>query len=124
MVLAQDVRAVRGDAAVGAAGLVPVVQLLGDAPEVERDPQHQRVRVAEPPLPRRQRLLQDPPRRGRVTGRPVHRRKLVQGGQHSGVVGAECLLRQRQRLRQCRARPVEITGALQLPGMLLGGRER
>jgi hypothetical protein len=124
VVLAEDVRAVRGDAAVGAAGFVPVVEFLRDAPEVEGDPQHQRVRVAEPPLPGRQGLLEDAPRRGRVAGGPAHGSELVQTGQHGWVVGAESLLRLCQRLRQYRARPVEITGALQLPGMLLGGRER
>jgi hypothetical protein len=65
-------RPVRGDPAEVPPRLVPVTQLVGDRPELGRDPQHDRVIIVEAKLGTLQCLLQHPACRGQLTELAVH----------------------------------------------------
>jgi hypothetical protein len=79
MVRAERGRAVRGHPAESAPGLVPVLHLLGDHAQVERDSQHDRVGVAEPPLPGGVGLLEHPASGGRIIGPLMDGGELLRG---------------------------------------------
>jgi hypothetical protein len=68
---------------------VPVAQLLRDHPEIKRDLQHQRVGVAQPPLPRGIGLLEHPPGRRRIIGLQVQPSELMRRSQDLRVVLAQ-----------------------------------
>jgi hypothetical protein len=71
------------------AGLVPVAQFLGHHAEVVGDLQHERIGLAEPPLPRGIGLLEHPPSRRRIVGFLVQPGELVRRPEHPGIVLAQ-----------------------------------
>lgn len=75
-----------GDAAVVAAGLVPVAQLLGDPRELVAEGQHQRVAGIPAPLRGGVRLLEHPPGGEWVVGLPVQPSQQVRGVEHLRVI--------------------------------------
>lgn len=126
MVGAQHAGAVGGDPGEVAPGLVPVAQFLGDRTEFEREPEHQRVRVAPPLLAVGERLFQHPAGRRRVVGRAVPLGQQVRGGQHVRMILAKadrtlsCLNRLREQLPGARV----VTRVVQGLGAVLCGGER
>jgi hypothetical protein len=89
MLLAKDARSVRGHAAERPPSLVPVAQLLRGLAQLGRDRQHDRIGVAEPPLPGGERLLQHPAGRRRVAALAVDAGQLVRGGQDGRIILAQ-----------------------------------
>ena len=89
VVRTQRGRAVRGHPAERPPGLVPVLHLLGHDAQIEGDQQHDRVGVAESPLPSGMGLFEDAASSGRITGALVDRSKLLSGQQHIGIVLTE-----------------------------------
>nr|BFE74872.1 hypothetical protein GCM10020092_081730 [Actinoplanes digitatis] len=70
------------------------------------------------------RLLQHPPRAGRVAGLPLHRGELLRGGEHVGIVLAEVGAAQVDGVLERGTRLAEIAGGGERLGVLPGGEER
>jgi hypothetical protein len=124
MVRAEDGRPGPGHPAERLAGLVPVAELLRHHAQVERDLQHQRVGVTEPPLPGGVRLLEDPARGGRVVGLLVHPSELMQGRQDVRIILTERALPGVDGMLEHRARTSKITGPGQGLRALADGKKR
>ena len=100
---------------------MPVLQILGDPPQIERNPQDQGIGESQPSLPTGQRLLENPPRTQRIPGRPMHGRQLMHRSENSRIVRPKRGLPLTDRLLQHGPRGTEVPGALQIPGMPLSG---
>lgn len=65
---------------------MPIPQLLSHNAEVEGDLQHERIRVPQPPLPRRVRLFQNPPSPRRIIIKLMKPSQMVGGSQHPRII--------------------------------------
>jgi hypothetical protein len=104
------------------ARLVPVPQFLGHYAQVERDLQQQRISVTQPPLPRRVRLLQDPPRRRRIIRGLMNTSQLMRGSQNVGIILAEPSSADLDGILEDIARPYEVPPTEQDLRPLPGGK--
>jgi hypothetical protein len=82
--------------------LVTVLQLVGDVPEVEGQPEHHRVPLTARELAGGQRVLEQRSGLGQFAQLAVQRREHPGGGQHLGMVGADLVACRRQRVGQAR----------------------
>jgi hypothetical protein len=89
MIRAQGGRSELRDLPVTAPRLVDVAQLAGHAGQVERQHQQDRVLVAEPVVPGRQRLLQHPAGLGQVAQADREAGEVAGGRQYVRIVHAE-----------------------------------
>ena len=124
VIRAQHGRAVRGHPAERAPRLVPVLHLLGHDPEIEGDPQHDRIGVPEPPLPRRVGLLEHPPRAGRIIGTLMYGGELLGGQENIGIILTEVGPAQVDGMLEHSTRLTQITGFGEGVRTLPGGEER
>ena len=113
-----------GHAAVVAAGLVPVAQLLGDPREVEAEREHQRVAVAPAALAGGVGLFEYAPGGGRVVGLAVQPSQQVAGGQDVLVVLAVRRPGRDDRVGEQAAGAGQITRGAHREGLVLSGDQR
>lgn len=112
------------DAAVVAACLVPVAQLLGHPGEVEAEREHQRVGLTAAALAGRVGLLEYAPGGGRVVGLAVQPGQQVTGGQDVLVVLAVCRAGRDDRVGEQAAGACQVTRGAQGEGLVLSGDQR
>ncbi|GAB2584954.1 hypothetical protein Aab01nite_53510 [Paractinoplanes abujensis] len=87
---------------------MPVAQLLSRHPDLVRDLQHQRVRIPQPPLPSRIRILQNPPSRRRII-RPLQQHpQLVRSAKNVRIILGKVNFPQLNRLLKQRPSPRDI----------------
>ncbi|MBB5114931.1 hypothetical protein FHU28_004770 [Micromonospora echinospora] len=113
-----------GHAAVVAAGLVPVAQLLGDPREVEAEGEHQGVAVAPAALAGGVGLFEYAPGGGRVVGLAVQPGQQVAGGQDVLVVLAVRRPGRDDRVGEQAAGAGQVAGGAHREGLVLSGDQR
>ncbi|PGH42987.1 hypothetical protein COO58_19580 [Micromonospora sp. WMMA1996] len=113
-----------GDAAVVAAGLVPVAQLLRHAGQVEAEREHQRAGVAAATLTGSVRLFERPAGGGGVVGLPVQPGQQVAGGQDVLVVLAVRRSGRGDRVGEQPAGAGQVARGAQCEGLVLSGGQR
>ncbi len=111
-------------AAVVAAGLVPVAQLLGHPGEVEAEREHQRIGLAAAALAGRVGLFEYAPGGGRVVGLPVQPGQQVTSGQDVLVVLAVRRAGRDDRVGEQAAGACQVTRGAQRESLVLSGDQR